>query len=79
MTKVDRYRTQLRVLPDGEAWETFLLEESALPGPRANLELVYAAIEEGTRERFLALIGAAPPPVSADGVGVPVRGRSRRP
>lgn len=71
--KVDRYRGQLRALPDGDAWESFLLEESALPGPRANLELVYATIEEGTRARFLALIESAPEAgVKAQVAGDPV-------
>ena len=37
MTKVEEYRRTLRGLAE---WERFLLEQSALPGPRANLELV---------------------------------------
>ena len=58
--KTDRYRQALRGLEGLDAWETFLLTESALPGPRANLELVYAAMEEGDRSLFLALLERAP-------------------
>jgi hypothetical protein len=43
MTKVDTYRETLRTL--GE-WDSFLLEESGLPGRRANLELAYAVADE---------------------------------
>jgi hypothetical protein len=54
MTKVDTYRETLRTL--GE-WDSFLLEESGLPGRRANLELANAVADEGDQElfkRFLA-------------------------
>jgi hypothetical protein len=37
-----------------DAWEPFLLRESRLPGPRANLELVQVVADEGTRDRFLS-------------------------
>ncbi len=47
--KTEDYRTQLRALSN---WDTFLLKESGLPGPRANLELVQAAADEGTRDLF---------------------------
>jgi len=33
-------------------WDAFLLQESRLPGPRANLELAYAVAEEGDQELF---------------------------
>jgi hypothetical protein len=65
VSKTSDYRTTLRFSAD---WESFLLRESGLPGPRANLELVQAAADEGsldqfrrwlTRdEEFLALCGA---------------------
>lgn len=49
MSKVDDYRKHLRTLPN---WDEYLLENSGLPGPRANLELVAAVAEEGTRAFF---------------------------
>jgi len=65
-SKVDVYREQLRELKD---WEPFLKKHSGLPGPRANLELVAAVVEEGDPDRlwrlsassdeFLALCGTA--------------------
>jgi hypothetical protein len=63
--KTDRYRDVLRELGGMAAWEVFLLAESALPGPRANLELVEAAVEEGDRALFLALLHRAPPAAAA--------------
>ncbi|AFQ42736.1 hypothetical protein [Desulfosporosinus meridiei] len=50
MVKVDIYRSVLRELED---WDQYLLDESCLPGPRANLELIKAVAEEGTEERFM--------------------------
>jgi hypothetical protein len=53
--KADRYRETLRTLED---WDSFLLAESGLPGPRGNLELAQAVADEGDEElfrRFLAL------------------------
>jgi hypothetical protein len=65
VSKTSDYRAALRGLDD---WETFLLRESGLPGPRANIELVQAAADEGSidqfrhwlkrDEEFLALCGA---------------------
>jgi len=49
MGKVDRYREQLCQL---KQWEPFLLQESGLPGPRANLELVQAVADEGDEVLF---------------------------
>jgi hypothetical protein len=43
MGRVDEYREKLKTLKD---WEAYLLKESRLPGPRANLELLAAYIEE---------------------------------
>lgn len=54
MKKVDAYRETLRTLDD---WDSFLLEESGLPGRRANIELARAVAAEGDEElfrRFLA-------------------------
>ena len=50
MRKSDRYREVLRGLVD---WDEFLLRESNLPGPRANLELVGAAADVGSEDLFL--------------------------
>jgi hypothetical protein len=50
MGKVDQYREKLRTL---DAWDAYLLQESRLPGPRANLELAFAVGLEGTEEQFL--------------------------
>lgn len=47
--KQEVYRQTLRTLSD---WDSFLLKESGLPGPRANLELMQAVADEGTRELF---------------------------
>ncbi len=50
MGRIEEYRTKLRAL---DSWDTFLLQESRLPGPRANLELAIAAALEGTAEQML--------------------------
>jgi hypothetical protein len=52
MSKVATYRQQLRQLTD---WETFLLKESGLPGPRGNIELAQAVAEEGNEALILEL------------------------
>lgn len=64
--RVQAYREELRELTE---WEPYLKKHSNLPGPRANLELVAAAAEEGDADRlwrlsassdeFLALCGTA--------------------
>jgi hypothetical protein len=51
MSKVDDYRDILRGL---DSWEPFLLAESNLPGPRANLELAFAVALEGEEADFLS-------------------------
>ncbi len=53
MRKTERYRETLRAL---EEWESFLLEESGLPGKRANIELAQAVAEEGDEELFEHLL-----------------------
>ena len=47
--KTENYRQQLRTLRN---WDQFLMKESGLPGPRANLELVQAVADEGTPDLF---------------------------
>jgi hypothetical protein len=64
--KADAYRQELRRLRD---WERYLKKHSGLPGPRANLELVAAVVEEGdadtlwklsaSADEYLALCGTA--------------------
>ena len=64
--RVEVYRAELRRL---KVWEPYLKKHSGLPGPRANLELVAAVVEEGdadrlwrlsaSRDEFLALCGTA--------------------
>ncbi|HET9781244.1 MAG TPA: HEAT repeat domain-containing protein [Candidatus Dormibacteraeota bacterium] len=65
-TKAEGYRQDLRQLRD---WEPYLKKHSGLPGPRANLELVSAVVEEGdadtlwklsaSPDEYLALCGTA--------------------
>ena len=57
MTKVEGYRRTLRDLAE---WEPFLLEQSALPGPRANLELAAAAAEEADEKALRRWAAVAP-------------------
>ena len=57
MTKVDDYRRLLRKLPKGD-WADFLSENSGLPGPRGNLELIHAVGEEGS-ERVVRSLEAS--------------------
>ena len=54
MGKTDEYRQTLKTLAQ---WDTFLLQESRLPGPRANLELAHAVAEEGDERLFERLRG----------------------
>ncbi len=49
MTKADDYRTNLRALVD---WDSYLLKESGLPGPRGNIELAQVVADEGNRQLF---------------------------
>jgi hypothetical protein len=51
MGRVDEYRRELREL---EEWDAYLLERSGLPGPRANLELLAAVVEEASEIRLRA-------------------------
>jgi hypothetical protein len=49
MTKQEAYRKKLLSLED---WDAYLLTESRLPGPRANLELAQSVADEGDAARF---------------------------
>jgi hypothetical protein len=73
MNRVDAYRQILRTVED---WDTYLLAESRLPGPRANLELAWAVAEEGDEalfRRFLTL-DASRAPMNTPGEFLPVCG-----
>jgi hypothetical protein len=50
MGRIEQYRAQLQQMCD---WDSYLLAESRLPGPRANLELARAAADEGDEAQFL--------------------------
>lgn len=50
MSKVETYREKLKGL---KAWDPYLLRESHLPGPRANLELAFAAALEGSEGQLV--------------------------
>ncbi len=50
MNKVEDYRKKLKYL---SSWDSYLLAESRLPGPRANLEPAFAFAMEGSEEQLL--------------------------
>lgn len=49
MSKADEYRASLRTL---KHWDSYLLENSGLPGPRGNLELAQVVADEGDLNLF---------------------------
>jgi hypothetical protein len=57
MNKVDQYRIALHKTQD---WIPYLLAESSLPGPRANLELAQAVADEGNEALFQRLLSYGP-------------------
>jgi hypothetical protein len=57
MSKVETYCQKLKQLKD---WEPFLLKESGLPGPRGNIELAQAVVEEGDETLFEHLLSFDP-------------------
>lgn len=63
MTKVEGYRQALRAEAD---WDAYLMRHSALPGPRANLELLQAAADEGDEERFRSWLELGPEQAPVD-------------
>lgn len=67
MKKAEKYR---QVLAGLENWEPYLLAESGLPGPRANLELVQVVADMGDQglfDRLLAYYGPSEAPVNTPG------------
>ena len=66
MSKIEMYRGQLRQMDE---WDSFLLTESGLPGPRGNLELAAAVAEEIDADRcwrYVALSADIAPTGTAD-------------
>lgn len=57
MGRREEYRQALQGLQE---WEEFLLDNSGLPGPRANLELLGAVADVGSTARFLRLLEYSP-------------------
>ena len=55
MNRREQHRVELGALAF-ERWPAYLCQNSGLPGPRANLELVQAVAEEGDRKSFDNLI-----------------------
>ncbi len=49
MSKTDEYRKKLRTLDN---WDSYLLKESGLPGPRGNIELAQVVADEGDLNLF---------------------------
>lgn len=60
MNKYARHRSDLQALRSEDEWTNYLLRESALPGPRANLELVAAAADEADPDLLRRLASLAP-------------------
>lgn len=57
MGKIETYRQKLKNLKD---WSPYLLRESCLPGPRANLELAFAVALEGPEELLIEFANLGP-------------------
>lgn len=53
MSKSDYYKSVLIALPQ---WEEYLMANSCLPGPRSNLELLYAFMDLAEWEQIYALL-----------------------
>ncbi len=53
MSKIDLYKAELQNVAD---WQTYLMEYSCLPSPRANLELAYAVAGVSDRTKAAELI-----------------------
>lgn len=57
MKKVQAYIEKLKSI---ENWDAYLMQESGLPGPRGNLELIQAVAKVGNEEKFLHLLSFTP-------------------
>src|SRR5512132_1206868 len=49
MSKFEEYQQALYALKE---WDSYLLENSGLPGPRGNLELAHAVAQVGNQKQF---------------------------
>lgn len=63
MNARERY---IRLLEEQDNWEELLLQNSGLPGPRANLELAIAVTESGSEEQFLEWSARGPDEASGN-------------
>lgn len=63
MSKVEDYRKKLRKL---DSWDSYLLAESRLPGPRANLELAFAVAMEGSEDQLVKYAELGPEEAERD-------------
>ena len=59
MSSIETYRAALTALPAAD-WETYLLTNANLPGPRGNLELASAAADVGDEAQFRRWAGLGP-------------------
>ena len=59
MSSIETYRAALTALPAAD-WETYLLANANLPGPRGNLELASAAADVGDEAQFRRWAGLGP-------------------
>ncbi len=66
MSKKEYYKQELKKL---DHWDEYLLANSNLPGPRANLELMQAFIEAGDEATFLRYIEITPVQAPVDSPG----------
>lgn len=57
MKKVEAYIGKLKSL---EYWDSYLMQESGLPGHRANIEFAQAVVKVGNEEKFLHLLSYTP-------------------
>lgn len=55
-----KYEAYIERLNSMENWDTYLMQESGLPGPRGNIELAQAVAVAGNEEVFLALLSYTP-------------------
>jgi hypothetical protein len=57
MSHIEAYREKLRRM---DSWDAYLLDESRLPGPRANLELAFAVALDGSEEKLVEYAEISP-------------------
>ena len=57
MSKIDEYRRTLAQLSE---WESYLLTNSGLPGPRGNIELAQAVADAGSEDQFNHYLSFSP-------------------